>query len=54
MLFEETSAKGAINVDKMMDEIVKSVFERGIKCGTRALRLSGNARKEKDESSCCS
>lgn len=46
MLFQETSAKNALNVDVMMENMVKAVFERGIKCGTRALRLSDKSSKK--------
>lgn len=54
MLFKETSAKGGLNVDQMMEEVVQAVFERGIKCATKAVRLSGKSgEKRKEESSCC-
>ena len=55
MLFQETSAKNALNVDVMMENMVRSVFEKGIKCGTRALRLSDKAgKKAEEDGSCCS
>ena len=54
MLFQETSAKNAVNVEAMMDAMVEAVFARGIKCGTRALRLSDkSSKKAEEESSCC-
>lgn len=51
MLFQETSAKEGTNVEAMMEQIVASVFARGIKCSKKAVRLGEE--KVRKEDSCC-